>query len=305
MGWNFKQNFKIRQIPIIKPLTVIINRSLQTGVFPDCMKLAIVSSLHKGGREDYCTNYRPISLLPVISKILEKVVYSRTYGFLTARNQLFKSQYGFRKQHSCENAVQELLSNVLKGFECKEYTAAIFLDLSKAFDILKHSLLLTKMEIYGIRCIALSWFDSYLSNRSMNVKYSAGDPAEITVSDEHSVKFGVPQGGCLGPLLFLLYCNDLPLNLTLCSCILFVDDTTIYRSHKNLTYLRWCLQEDLSVIADWFKANKLMLNISKSVCILFDEKGHKIDFNLNINETELQTVEYTKFLGVWIDRKLK
>ena len=97
----------------------------------------------------------------------------------------------------------------------------------------------------------------------------------------------------------------LPVNLTLCSCILFADDTTVYKSHKNLTYLRWCHQDELSLLVDWFKANKLTLNLSKSVCMLFDEKGRKINFTLNVNETILDTVEYTKFLGVWIDRKLK
>ena len=145
-GWDGISNKILKHIkkPIIRPLTVIIKKSLEMGVFPDCMKLANVSPLHKGGREDYCTHYIPISLLPVLSKILEKVVYSRTYNFLSAKNQLFKSQYGFRKCHSCENAVQELLSNVLKGFERKEYTAAIFLDLSKAFDMLKHLIIAIK-----------------------------------------------------------------------------------------------------------------------------------------------------------------
>ena len=139
----------------------------------------------------------------------------------------------------------------------------------------------------------------------MNVKCYTGDPAEITVSNDHDMEFSVPQGSCLGPLLFLLYCNDLPLNLTLCRCILFADDTTIYKSHKNLTYLRWCLQDELSLLADWFKANKLTLILSKSVCMLFDEKGCKIEFDLNVNGIKLDTVEYTKFLGVWIDRKLR
>ena len=134
----------------------------------------------------------------------------------------------------CENAIQELLSGVLKAKENKKYTAAIYLDLSKAFDTLDHPVLLQKLEIYGIRGIVLAWFQSYLENRSLCVWCTAGDPSNTEISDKYHFHYGIPQGSCLGPLLFLLYCNDLPRVLESCNCILFADDTTLYKSHENL-----------------------------------------------------------------------
>ena len=182
---------------------------------------------------------------------------------------MYCSQYRFRQKHSCENAIQELLSSVLKNKENKQYTAAIFLDLSKAFDTLDHTILLHKMEKYGIRGIILDWFKSYLENRTMCVKSLVGTPPSLEISKISDIEYGVPQGSCLGPLLFLIYCNDLPLNLSMCNSILFADDVTVYKSHENLRYLKWCLEFELSQLLDWFNANKLTLNLSKSVCMLF------------------------------------
>ena len=133
------------------------------------MKLACVFPLHKAGHTDLDTNYRPISLLPVILKVLEHIIYKRTYNFLVNNSLLYTSQYGFRKYHSCEHAIQELVGSILKGNERNKHTAAIFLDLSKAFDTLNHEVLLCKLERYGIRGIALKWFHSYMSNRLINV----------------------------------------------------------------------------------------------------------------------------------------
>ena len=239
-GWDCISNRIVKYIKheIVSPLTKLINKSLELGVFPDSMKLAHITPLYKSGSECLNTNYRPISLLPVLSKIFEKVMYSRIYSFLQSTNQLFKSQYGFCKHHSCENAVQELLSVITKGFDWKEYTAALFLDLSKAFDTLDHQILLCKLDLYGIRGICLDWLKHYLTNRRLSVKCIVGEPPELSLSDEYPLQFGVSQGSCLGPLLFLIYCNDLPLNLDFCNSILFADDTTLYKSHSNLVYTR-------------------------------------------------------------------
>ena len=193
------------------------------------MKYAEVVPLYKGKEKDLSANYRPISLLVTISKILEKIVYKRTYNFLDTSGQLYSSQYGFRSKHSCENAISELIGQIVKGHERQEHTAAIFLDLSKAFDTLDHELLLKKLEIYGIRGTALDWFSSYLMDHSMRVKYQGTN--KPTYSALQKITHGAPQGSCLGPLLFLIFCNDLNLNLTYLSYIQFTDDTTLYYTH--------------------------------------------------------------------------
>ena len=152
--------------------------SLEQGIFPELMKSVEVIPLYKGKERELCINYRPISLLLSISKILEKIMYKRTYDFLDINEQFYNSQYGFRSKHSCENAISELVGHVVKGYEQKEHTATIFLDLSKAFDMLNHHLLLQKLEIYGIRGTPLNWFSSYLNNRHMRVKYQ-GDSKPV------------------------------------------------------------------------------------------------------------------------------
>ena len=150
----------------LEPLEIIFNRSLGEGFFPSKMKRADVIPLYKSNQHNESNNYRPISLLLTISKILEKIVYKRTYRFLEQTDQIFKSQYGFRSSHSCENAIQELVSEIIKGKQDNMYTLALFLDLSKAFDSLEHSVL-EKLERYGIRDVALSWFESYLKDREI------------------------------------------------------------------------------------------------------------------------------------------
>ena len=305
-GWDGVSNKLIKAIKssILHPLTMLFNKSMSEGVFPTIMKPACVSPLHKGGKLNLSTNYRPISLLPVLSKVLEKLLHARTYSFLNSTGQLYNSQYGFREKHSCENAVQELMSGILKGKENKKHTAVVYLDLSKAFDTLKHDILLSKLDLYGIRGTALHWFKSYLSNRIMQVKCLSGDPPENHLSKSYQVQYGVPQGSCLGPMLFILYCNDLHMNLEDCAGILFADDTTIYKTHENIRYLKWCIEEELTRLMDWFMANSLTLNLDKSVCMLFTDKP-AINFDLIVGNVTLKRIKNTKFLGVHIDDKLQ
>ena len=155
---------------IVQPLVIIFNKSLTEGKFPDLMKLADIVPIHKAKEKYLTSNYRPISLLVTISKLLEKVMYKRTYNFLNHTDQLYQSQYGFRAQHSCENAVGELIGEIVKGQEHRKHTLAVFLDLSKAFDTLSHKILLTKLERYGIRGTSWKWFESYLDQRKLRVK---------------------------------------------------------------------------------------------------------------------------------------
>ena len=251
---------------LVKPLSILFNISLSEGAFPEIYKKSDVVPLHKSKCKTLLNNYRPISLLPVLSKILEKIVYKRVYSFLEQNRSLYVSQYGFRAKHSCENAITELCSNVVKQNEKGVYTLALFLDLSKAFDTLNHELLLTKLEKYGIRGIALKWFKSYLEQRSLRAKCPSDNG--YCYSDYHKIEYGTPQGSCLGPLLFLVYTNDIHIHLEYTKCILFADDTTLYFSHKNLNYLKFCIEFDLGNIIDWFRSNGLTLNLEKSECVL-------------------------------------
>ena len=306
-GFDKIDNTLLKEIKfeIATPLTILFNTSLSEGTFPDLMKVAEIIPLYKGKEKFLTSNYRPISLLMPISKLLEKIVYSRTYEFLNKTDQIFNSQYGFCSKHSCENVVQELVGAVVKGYENKKSTILVFLDLSKAFDTIPHKILFMKMEHYGIRGIALDWFKSYLANRSLRVKCTAGSESDITYSSKYGINVGTPQESCLGPLIFLIFNNDIFRHLDYCYCILFADDTTLYYSHNNLQYLQWCILHDLSILVDWFKANKLTLNIDKSVFLLFKHGYPKTEItSLKFDGIVIPRHKSVKLLGINIDEKL-
>ena len=290
---------------ILNPLTTLFNMSLEFGQFPKDMKISDITPLFKNGSRQLLTNYRPISLLPTISKLLEKIMYSRIYKFMNMNNLFFRSQYGFQKKRSCEHAITELIGEICKGLENKKHTIALFIDLSKAFDTISHEILYKKLDRYGIRGIALNWFKSYLENRTLRAKCQCGSSSDISLSNPYNVNIGTPQGSCLGPIIFLIFCNDLYLNLELYKGILFADDTTIYNMHQNLDYLRWTVEHDLNILNDWFKANHLCMNSKKSVGMLFAYGKQKhIDY-ITSQDSTLQIVEHTKFLGVWLDNKMQ
>ena len=217
---------------------------------------------------------------------------------------MFNSQYGFWKKHSCEHLVTELVGEICKGLEQNKHTISLFIDMSKAFDTISYNILLRKLKRYGIRGIALNWFTSYLTNWELRAKCTTAEQSKPEYSDTKLIKIGTLQGSCLGPLIFLLFCNDLYLNLDLCKGILFADDTTIYNSHHNLRYLKWTVEHDLSILLDWFKANQLSMNSTKSMGMLFsNNKKLKLD-EITINDTSIKMVSHTKFLGIWIDKNL-
>ena len=289
---------------LINPLTIVFNKSLAEGIFPEAMKKADVVPLYKSKDHQDSNNYRPISLLLTLSKLLEKIMYKRTYSFLESSGQIYKSQYGFRTAHSCENAICELVSEIIKGKQDGMHTLAIFLDLSKAFDSLEHDVLLRKLYKYGIRGVAHSWFKSYLNGRQMRVKYNVGSSGKTEYSSYREVAYGTPQGSCLGPLIFLIFTNDLHRHLVYSSSILFADDTTLYKTHRNLVYLKWCLEDDLNTLSDWFAANKLTLNLDKTVCMLFQKNNMKDEIILKVNDMTIRNQTETKFLSMWLDQSL-
>ena len=232
-------------------------------------------------------------------------MYKRVYSFLQNTGQIYSSQYGFRAGHSCEHAVGQAVGSIIKGLESHQHVACVLLDLSKAFDTIDHKILIRKLELYGIRGYALNWFESYLSNRKLRVKCrTVSNPTEV-LSDEYDIHYGTPQGSCLGPLIFLLFVNDLHLNLEFADCIQFADDTTLVFVHRNQNYLRYCVERELATVQDWFNANRLTLNVGKSSYLLFQGGKHCLsNFQITLNGIEIPRVRHAKFLGTWIDDRL-
>ena len=216
------------QFSVCSPLSIIINKSIETGWVPTELKIAKVVPIYKAKDKKLFSNYRPVSILPTISKIFEKIMHKRLYHFLMANDIFYKSQYGFRPNHSTINAVTELCSNIINGFENRKCTLAVFLDLSKAFDTIDHNTLLIKLNHYGVRGVALEWFRNYLCDRQQYVEI------KNKRSNYDNMLCGVPQGSVLGPLLFIIYSNDLPYSLQKTRSILFADDTTIFHSSDNI-----------------------------------------------------------------------
>ena len=274
---------------LVVPLTKIFNDSISMEIFPDIMKLANVVLLYKAKEKFLETNYWPISLLTTMSKLLEKIVYVRVYEFLNDNNELYESQYSFCSKHSCDNAVGEVVSRIVENLESGCTSIAIFLDLSKAFDMLEHDLLLQKMEKYGIRGIVLDWFRSYLSDRKIRVKCKPTSTGQTQTSEEYPIEYGAPQGSCLGPLLFLIFCNDLRFNLEFLHSVQFADDTTLIIGHWNHRYLKYCIESDLEKVQDWFNANKLTLNLTKSNYMTFQSNANtsRVDLSLSLNGVTL------------------
>ena len=236
------------------PLTGIFNQSILQGIFPNMMKVAEVIPLYKGNERDLVVNYRPLSLLMTISKVLEKLIYIHLYKYLEKNNILFDSQYGFRTKQSCEHAISELISKLLHSKEDGKKSSVLFLDLSKAFDTLNHSILLGKLDSYGIRGTQLNWFKSYLDRRKLSAKVNTSS-SMIEYSDTYDITCGAAQGSSLGPLLFVVFCNDINLLPLIETLILFADNMTLLNSSKNNAYLEYSMKHDLKLLDEWFKAN--------------------------------------------------
>ena len=282
---------------ILQPFTYIVNLSLESGIFPDDLKLAKIIPLYKKGDPELFTNYRPISILSFFSKIFEKVAYNQLISYLEKKAILYDFQFGFRKGYSTEMAVSYLVSRVSEALDRHDRAISIFLDLSKAFDTVNHEILLSKLSHYGIRGSALIWFTSYITNRKQFLCFMNEESTHLDIT------CGVPQGSILGPLLFLIYINDLG---TLCDNIftlLFADDTSLLFTGRDLDILIDNVNATLKICLDWFNSNKLSVNLDKTNYMIFGTKSIN-NSPVKVNNTFLEQIFHCKFLGVWIDSKL-
>ena len=279
----------------------MFNQCLLEGEFPKCLKIAEVIPIFKKGSATNVSNYRPISLLSQFDKIFEKIIYNRIIDFIEKYNLLSDHQFGFRQNSSTIHAVTYIYDNLIKNVDKGLYSCCIFLDLSKAFDTVDHHILLCKLKNYfGIRGKSLNLIKSYLTNRRQYTKISNN------FSDELEINCGVPQGSCLGPLLFLLYINDLPLASQM-NTTLYANDTYLMMSDLNLTSLQNRINIELKNIDFWLKKNKLSLNFSKSTFLLIHKQPSrtiKSTFEIKINDIMLTRPPIVKYLGLFIDQNL-
>lgn len=315
VGWDGISSsvLKMCRHVLVSPLTYICNLCIETGVFPDCLKRAIVHPIYKGGDRGCVDNYRPISVLPALSKILEKILNKNLRSFLDKHNILAENQYGFRSGVSTEDAVLDLTQHVAKTLDSRTKCLGIFLDLSKAFDTVSVPKLLSKLEFLGVRGIALEIFKDYLRNRTQVVKIGS------SYSDEKVVSYGVPQGSILGPTLFLIYIDDLcRMSIPSCKIYAYADDTAILVDGPTWEGVKRKAEFALSTIMNWLDQNLLTLNLKKTYYLPFAIRCNSkptSDFLITAHSCRNQLTscpcpsiaktDSVKYLGVQIDDGLK
>ena len=283
---------------IAKPITYICNISFSSGIFPDELKIAKVVPLFKGEDEHLFTNYRPVSILPQLSKVLERLFFKRLESFIAKHALLSENQFGFRNGKSTSNAIIETIEGITNALDDKLYAVGLFIDIKKAFDTVDHHILMKKMERMGVRGRAMDWINSYLSNRKQFVVI------DNNRSENLDILCGVPQGSVLGPLLFILYINDIVKVSEKLKLVLFADDTNVFCSGKNIDEMLKELQDEMERIKRWFNINKLSLNLNKTKIMLFGKHKSNINVKLVIDGVNIERVKETKFLGVIIDEKI-
>ena len=288
---------------ISKHLTKILNLSIKNGTFPDSFKKAKVTPIFKKGSKTDVNNFRPISVLPTLNSIYERHVSKCLTNFLDNYNLIYKLQSGFRRLHSCQTALTKVVDNWLKALNNNNIVGTVFLDLSKAFDLVNHNILIQKLKCYKFSSSAIAWFESYLNNRLQQVHISG------KLSTPKEIKAGVPQGSVLGPLLFLLYVNDLPLTLQFCILDLFADDATLSSSDSSILNLTNSLNSDLENFMSWCTKNDMKVNVPKTKAMLISTR-YKVNQimasppTLKIGNETIDISTNEKLLGIHVDNVL-
>jgi hypothetical protein len=285
-------------------ITKLYNNCLIHKKIPDDWKIAYLTPIYKGkGSKSELTNYRPISSLPEIAKKFESLVATRITNYMEENNLLSNCQFGFRKGLSCELALNTLISNIREKVDKKHFVIPVFLDLSKAFDTINHQLLLIKLKFYNFDDSTIALIENYLSNRTMIVKLNG------SLSKSAKLEIGVPQGSVLGPLLFIIFINDLIYLQLQSKLIMFADDTTTLLSSLCIQDLTSKISIDLALIHEWLNHNHLILNWDKTVAILFQrtvqDYQSKHNPSIQLNNKSVKFVQETKILGITLDNKLK
>ena len=286
-----------------QPLAFVANLSIDTGRVPSLWKKAKVIPIHKGGNSKP-ENYRPISVLPIFSKIIERAVKSQLLDYLESNNLFTESQFGYRQQRSTKLASTFLFDDMRKNIDDGYMVGAIFIDLTKAFDTIGHGLLLNKLQEYGVERTELEWFTNYLFNRKQIVCVDG------SFSSEQELYSGVPQGSILGPLMFLIFFNDFPLVMKHSKAIMYADDTVVYLSGKVKEDVERLLNEDLTEISNYFDQNELFINLKKgkteSMILGTAKRLKTAGNNLNVcyKGQMINNVTEYKYLGNIVDQNL-
>ena len=282
-------------------IAALINKSILTGKFPDKLKIAKVFPIHKSGSKSDPCNYRPISILPTISKIYKRHVNRHLMSYLNKYCLIHETQSGFRQKHSCQTALVKLIDQWMACIDKGDIVGSIFIDFRKAFDSVDHKTLIRKLSTYKCSQSSLQWFISYLESRQQTIDYGHG------TSRLSFIKSGVPQGSILGPLLFLLFINDLPLLLKHCFSDFFADDSTIHSSAPSIAKVNKQLQADLEIAVAWNKQNKLPINYDKTTYMVLGTKPKEHDtylLDLSADGNKIEKVPKQKLLGIVIDDHL-
>ena len=288
--------FHLIKLSVAQPLVNFINLSFEKGSYFEKLEISKVIPIFKDkGSNLECNNYRPISLLSNINKIIEKLMHERLFAFLTKHKYIYNLQFGFRTSY----ALLDLTEDIRKAIDDKQFAVGVFIDLQKAFDTVDHTIL-KKLDHYGIRGVANKWFKSYLSNCKQFVSINWVN------SDLQTMKFGVPQGSVLGPLIFLIYINDLNSTIKFCTTRHFAADTNLLIKNNSLKQIKKFLNFDLRNLVSWLKANKISLNASKTEILIFRHPNKPINYDLKIklDGKRIYPPKFVKYLGILIDPHL-